>query len=706
MSALSPAIRSEGGKVRRVAVVGAGVSGLMTAIELSRAKVPVDVFSLLPARRSASGACDGGINAALDPRGEGDTPELHLEESMRAAEGLAHRAPLEAMTRAAPRLVELLARMGVPFHRTGEGRPDARRLAGASKARAAFAGALTGQQILFALDAHLRSLEAEPCIDERGVVIPGEPLVRRFEGWDFIRVVRDEGGICVGFVAQDLKSMSIQAFACDAVVLATGGAAGLFGRAGGASIGHALASAFGSGAAFANAELVAAHPTVSTERGRPRVVSGAALAEGGRLWVPRDPKDARAPRDIPERERDYFLERLFPEWGGFVGPDVVARTIHRLAVHDRAGVAAPDSKEPGRAVYLDLTHAFGAIAGIGPRPDVAARLAGVVDEALTFDKIDLRKEPMRVFPAVHATLGGLWVDHEPSANGGLVVGSPRNHATSVPGLYAVGAAASQYRGAQALPGNELLASVFGGGLCASAVAAYRSAMARSALDLPRSIFEKVEKAETEAYAAILKSNRDGDGAENAYALFDELSKVLSDACSVERDDAALDEAATALRALEGRAERVKVNDTATRSNVEGPFVRRLREGLRLAQLIVASARARDESRGVHFKAKAPARKEGTPASTLAIADAGGAPKLVHEIEYACAGKTVRATDAIDLGDRPVPPREVAKPFVIGRVAFGSPAKDSKEPKEGREPKENREPKEPREGKERRREKGA
>lgn len=668
-----PALRSEGGKLRRVAVVGAGVAGMATALELARARVPVDVLSLLPAKRAPSVASRGGVNAALDVNGEGDSPRQHFEDTIRVGESLAHQPLVSAMCEAAPDIVHLLDRMGVPFHRTGEGRPAARRLPGSSHARAAFAGATTGHAAVSALDQQLRRFEGEPCVDARGVEIPGEPLVRRLEHVELVGLVQDDAGVCVGVVTQDLRAMTVKATPYDAVVLATGGFAGLFagGAASALSLGTAAAAAYRQGAVFANAELIEHHPTATHGHGRATIVSSAARSEGGRLWVPRDPKDLRAPRDIPERERDYFLERLYPSFGNLVAHDVAARAIHRLCVREGGGVRDPRSGESERAVYLDLVHRA---ARLEP-----GQLRGVVDVTTRLGAGDPLAGPVKVFPAASATLGGLWVDFEKGEAGRPVRGSPRNHATSVPGLYAVGEVEHQYHGAQRLPGNALLASIFGASLCAQAVASYRGAMARSAYDLPRSIFEKSEKQRADEYAAALAGPKGGGEPLSPYALLDELRAALADGCGVERDDDGLARAEAKLAELDERRAAVEVTDSSSRSNQAAALARALPDLIDLGRLVVACAKRRDESRGAHARASHDARDDGRHlAATLARRAPDGTPRFLDAVEYTCVGATVHVSAAIDTSVVGPLAREVPRPHGSGRVS-APPAKD-REPK--------------------------
>src|ERR1700728_4574732 len=209
---------SVSGKVRRVAVVGGGLAGLMTVIKLCEAGVPVHLFSLVPVKRSHSVCAQGGINASVNTKGEGDSPQVHLEETVYGGDFLANQPPVKAMCDAAPGIVSMLDRMGVPFNRTPEGLLDFRRFGGTLFHRTAFAGATTGQQLLYALDEQVRRWETIDVEDDKGERVPGEKMVRKFEFWDFLQAIVDDKGNCVGCVAQDLKSMQIKHFAGDAVV--------------------------------------------------------------------------------------------------------------------------------------------------------------------------------------------------------------------------------------------------------------------------------------------------------------------------------------------------------------------------------------------------------------------------------------------------------------------------------------------------------
>ncbi|WP_437876192.1 succinate dehydrogenase flavoprotein subunit [Sorangium sp. So ce513] len=634
--------KSEGGKVRRVVVVGGGLAGLMTVIKLCEAKVPVDLISLVPVKRSHSVCAQGGINASVNTKGEGDSPQVHLEETAYGGDFLANQPPIKGMAEAAPGIVYMLDRMGVPFNRTPEGLLDFRRFGGTLYHRTAFAGATTGQQLLYALDEQVRRFELADVVDDHGVSIPGEKMVRKHEFWDFLGAILDDAGTCVGCVAQDLKSMQIRAFTGDAVVLATGGCGIVFGRSTLSVIctGTAASAVYQQGAVYANGEFIQVHPTAIPGADKLRLISESARGEGGRVWVPKDKKDARDPRDIPEKERDYLLERMYPGYGNLVPRDIAARAIFKTCFHEGRGIWNATTGRNENEVYLDLTHK--------DEKFLRAKLAGILEIYEKFAGTDPYKNPMKVFPAVHYSMGGLWVDYEADARGSLKIGSPRNHATSIPGLYAVGEVDYQYHGANRLGANSLLSCIYGGMVCGPAVASYQKSLRRSALDLPRSIFDKAEKRAEADYQRILTQNQDAKQPENAYRLHQELGEVMLRDCTIERDNATLDRVLEKIGELEERAGRIKSTDTAPRVNQGAQFVRHLENMLVLARVIAEGARRRDESRGAHYKPEFPTRNDAEwQRTTLARHEEKGAVRFIREFDYVCAGQSVHVTDAVD-----------------------------------------------------------
>jgi succinate dehydrogenase / fumarate reductase flavoprotein subunit len=247
-------------------------------------------------------------------------------------------------------------------------------------------------------------------------------------------------------------------------------------------------------------------------------------------------------------------------------------------------------------------------------------------------------------------MGGLWVDFERSATGGVVVGSPRNQATSIPGLYACGEVDYQFHGANRLGANSLLSCIYGGMVAGPALATYRKNLGTSAFDLPQSIFDKAQKREEKKFSAILAMNGD----ENAYALHEELAHTMLVDCTIERHDKTLDGVLAKIEEIADRAKRVGVTDTATgKMNQGAQYVRHLNNMIVLARVIALGARNRDESRGAHFKPEYPQRDDARWLRTTMAFHEGatnGTPdhvRFVRELDYTVCGQRVHATDAVD-----------------------------------------------------------
>jgi succinate dehydrogenase / fumarate reductase flavoprotein subunit len=560
---------------------------------------------------------------------------------------LANQPPVKGMCDAAPGIVYLLDRMGVPFNRTPEGLLDFRRFGGTLFHRTAFAGATTGQQLLYALDEQVRRWETLDVEDDKGERVPGEKMVRKFEFWDFLALVLDDGGVCRGIVAQDLKTMAVRSFPGDAVCLATGGCGIIFGKSTNSVIntGTASSEAYQQGACYANGEFIQVHPTAIPGADKLRLISESVRGEGGRVWVPRDPKEQRTGRDVPESARDYFLEEKYPGYGNLVPRDIASREIFKKCFHEKRGVYNRETGRNENEVYLDVTHM--------PRETLRKKLAGVLEIYEKFVGEDPYTNPMRVFPAVHYTMGGLWVDFERAENGSLVPGSPRNQATNIPGLYAVGEVEYQYHGANRLGANSLLSCIYAGMIGGPAIASYRKGLARSSWDVPSALFDKAQRREEKKFEAILAMNGD----ENAYALHEELAETMLRDCTIERHDAKLEAVIAKIEEIAERSTRIGVTDASTgRMNQGAQYVRHLRNMIVLARVIATGARLREESRGAHFKPERPQRDDANWLRTsLAFHEPGGegaahraAVRFVRELNYELLGQRIHVTDAVDV----------------------------------------------------------
>ncbi|HQY88974.1 MAG TPA: FAD-binding protein, partial [Tepidisphaeraceae bacterium] len=306
---------------KRVIVVGGGLAGLACSIKLAEEGVSVDLFSMVPVKRSHSVCAQGGINACNEiARQQGYSEWLHFKETALGGDFLADQPPCLEMANWAPRIIDLLDRMGVPFNRTSEGQRALRLFGGSLFKRTFYSGATTGQQLLYALDEQTRRWESES-------------KVVKYEFWEFLWPIMHDGS-CVGIVAQDMRTMEIKAFKADAVVIATGGNGLIFGKSTMSVIctGGAVARCYQAGALLGNPEMVQVHPTAIPGEDKCRLISESARGEGGRVWVPRTKQDRRPPNDIPENERWYFLEEKYPKYGNLVPRDIATREVFQACL--------------------------------------------------------------------------------------------------------------------------------------------------------------------------------------------------------------------------------------------------------------------------------------------------------------------------------------------------------------------------------------
>ncbi|MGD8450588.1 MAG: succinate dehydrogenase (quinone) flavoprotein subunit [Phycisphaerae bacterium] len=558
----------------RVIVVGGGLGGLWATLRIAESGYPVDVFSLFPVKRSHSCCAQGGINAVLDVKGQHDTVWQHVVDTIKGGDYLADQPPIKTLCEDAPGLIRTFDRMGVTFSRTPEGIMDQRLFGGVKNRRTCFAGATTGQQLLYAVDEQVRAHEAKG-------------TVKKYEGWDFLSLILDDAGTCRGITAMNLTTMKVEAFRGAAVILATGGLALTYGRStmSNNSTGAPASRVYQQGAKFANAEFIQFHPTGIPGHDKNRLMSEACRGEGGRVWVPRKAGDTRDPTKIPDSDRFYFLEEWYPAYGNTVPRDVASRAICRVVRHMGLGLNGQDM------VYLDLTHQ--------PRDFLEARLGGILEMYRTFVGEDPCVMPMRIFPATHYSMGGLWVDYErDSRSGGMVAGSPRNHATSIPGLYACGECDFAYHGANRLGANSLLSSSFSGRVAGESVVAYLKNV-KSTNGVTDAQMTGEVKRQEELNASIMSATN----GENPFALHRETGDLMRDRVFVERDNAGLDKALTTLGEFKARSKKMALDDQTRWANQSLSWARQVQDMIVLAEVITRSARMRDECRGSHYKAE-------------------------------------------------------------------------------------------------------
>ncbi|WP_379965710.1 succinate dehydrogenase flavoprotein subunit [Ectobacillus sp. sgz5001026] len=561
----------------KLVIVGGGLAGLMATIKATEAGMKVDLISLVPVKRSHSVCAQGGINGAVNTKGEGDSPWDHFDDTVYGGDFLADQPPVKGMADAAPGIIHLMDRMGVMFNRTPEGLLDFRRFGGTQFHRTAFAGATTGQQLLYALDEQVRRQE-----------VAG--LVTKYEGWEFLRLILDDAGVGKGIVAQNLTSMEIKSFPADAVIMASGGPGIIFGKSTNSMIntGTAAAAVYKQGATYANGEFIQIHPTAIPGDDKLRLMSESARGEGGRIWTYKDGKPW------------YFLEEKYPAYGNLVPRDIATREIFHACIDLKLGINGENM------VYLDLSHK-------DPK-ELDIKLGGIIEIYEKFTGDDPRKVPMKIFPAVHYSMGGLWVDYE-------------QH-TSIPGVFAAGECDFSMHGGNRLGANSLLSAIYGGMIAGPNAVKYIQGLEHSTDSVSSKVFEQHVLAETERYNNILSL----DGNENAYVLHKELGEWMTNNVTVVRYNKTLLETDNKIQELMERYKKINITDTTKWSNQGASFTRQLENMLDLARVITLGAYNRNESRGAHYKPEFPERDDDNFLKhTMANFDATNrAPKLSYK----------------------------------------------------------------------------
>jgi succinate dehydrogenase / fumarate reductase, flavoprotein subunit len=568
----------------RIIVVGGGLAGLSSVIKIAEAGGTVDLFSIVPVKRSHSVCAQGGINAAKNLKGEGDDVLKHFDDTIYGGDFLANQTPVKNMTAQGPAIIDLLDRMGVPFNRTPEGLLDFRRFGGTLYHRTAFAGATTGQQLLYALDEQVRRYESEG-------------KVTKYEGWEFLSAVLDDNGVCRGISALNLRSMEVKTFAADAIIVCTGGIGAIFGKSTNSVVctGSAQAALYQQGAYYANGEFIQVHPTAIPGEDKLRLMSESARGEGGRVWVPKDKNDKRAAKAIPEGERWYFLEEWYPKYGNLVPRDVATRAIHKVVYEHGMGIDGQPM------VYLDLTHI--------DRETLNRKLEGILEIYEKFVGDDPREVPMKIFPGMHYTMGGLWVDF--------------NQMTNIPGVYAAGEADYSIHGANRLGANSLLSCIYGGFVAGPQAMAYAKA-------LPKQVGDGGHAAELARQQQLNAALMNSTGSENPFKLWRELGDTMTRHATIIRYNSGLAEADAKIVELMDRYKNINLSDKSQWANTSFAFTRQLWNMLELSRVVVQGAALRDESRGAHYKPDFPERNDEKFLKTTKASFADGAPKFEFE----------------------------------------------------------------------------
>lgn len=567
---------------KTVLVVGGGLAGLSAAMKLAENDCHVKLISVTKVKRSHSVCAQGGINAAINSKGEDDSPLIHAYDTIKGGDFLGNQPPILEMCLAAPKIIYMMDRMGCPFNRTPEGTLDFRRFGGTLYNRTAFCGASTGQQLLYTLDEQVRQWECKG-------------RVEKFENHEFMRLVIDEQGITRGAIIMDLFNLKLDVFEADAVLIATGGPGLIFKQSTQSTFctGAANGRCYMQGVWYANGEFIQIHPTAIPGEDKLRLMSESARGEGGRIWVHGDSSKTITTsegKEIPcgkTGEPWYFLEEMYPAFGNLVPRDIASRELLRIC---ELGLGI----DGGYQVYLDVSHLS---------EDKKHKLEAILDTYKIYTGEDPRKVPMRIFPAVHYSMGGLWVDWPSSDDPDRW--SRYRQMTNVAGCFCAGEADYEFHGANRLGANSLTSCIFGGLVAGQEIPRYLDNLATTYEKTPSTVFEKALSDEQELKKKLLNSN----GKENVFVLHEELARVMVNNMTVKRSNDELRKTMDVIQHLKQRYKDIGFTDHSQFANQTYIFANQFGYMLDLALVMTKGALLRDESRGSHFKLEFPNRDD-------------------------------------------------------------------------------------------------
>jgi succinate dehydrogenase / fumarate reductase flavoprotein subunit len=551
-----------------VLVVGTGLAGASAAATLAELGYNVAAFCYQDSpRRAHSIAAQGGINAAKNYRNDGDSIYRLFYDTIKGGDFRAREANVHRLAEVSVAIIDQCVAQGVPFAREYGGLLDTRSFGGAQLQRTFYCRGQTGQQLLLGAYQAL-------C---RQIAVGTVKMFPRTEMLDL--VIAD--GRARGIVVRDLVTGKVTSFAGDAVVLATGGYANAYflsTNAAGCNV-TATFRAYRRGAAFANPCYTQIHPTcipVAGEHQSKLTLMSESLRNDGRVWVPKDPADCgKHPTDIPESARDYYLERMYPSFGNLAPRDIASRAAKRVC-DDGRGVGPG-----GRGVYLDFADA---IRRFG-RPTIEERYGNLFDMYRRITGENGYERPMRIYPALHYTMGGLWVDYALMSN--------------VDGLFVLGEANFSDHGANRLGASALMQGLADGYFVIPYTLTHWLAGAkpdRMGTDHPE--FKRCEAEVGERVRKLLAVK----GKKTAVEFHRDLGKVLWDHVGMARTRASGEAAIAAVRELRQEFwQNVTVPGSADDLNVALERANRVADYLEFAELLALDALAREESCGGHFR---------------------------------------------------------------------------------------------------------
>ncbi len=550
-----------------ILVVGSGLAGASAAASFAELGYNVKCFCFQDSpRRAHSIAAQGGINAAKNYHNDGDSVFRLFYDTIKGGDFRAREANVYRLAQVSVNIIDQCVAQGVPFAREYGGMLDNRSFGGAQVSRTFYARGQTGQQLL--LGAY-QALEKE--------VATGK--VKMFPRAEMLDVVVD-GGRAVGIITRDMVTGTIDRHAGHAVVLATGGYSNVFFLSTNAKGSNVTAAwrAHRRGALFANPCFTQIHPTCIPASGDYQsklTLMSESLRNDGRVWVPKNPNETRPPGQIPESDRDYFLERRYPSFGNLVPRDVAARNI-KTVVDEGLGVGPQKN-----GVYLDFADA---IKRLGAKA-IEERYGNLFEMYEKITGEDPYKGPMRIYPAPHYTMGGLWVDY--------------NLMTNVTGLYATGEANFSDHGANRLGASALMQGLADGYFVIPyTIGDYLAEHLKTSLSTDTAAFQATEAEVTERINRLVSIN----GKRSADSFHRELGRIVWDHCGIARNAGGLKKALELIPALrEEFWSNLRILGGADQLNQELEKAGRVADYFELAELMCIDALERDESCGGHLR---------------------------------------------------------------------------------------------------------
>ncbi|WP_422741278.1 fumarate reductase/succinate dehydrogenase flavoprotein subunit [Micromonospora sp. WMMD754] len=552
-----------------VIVVGTGLAGGSAAATLAEQGYHVRSYCYQDSpRRAHSIAAQGGINAAKNYRNDGDSVHRLFYDTVKGGDFRSRESNVHRLAEVSVNIIDQCVAQGVPFAREYGGLLDTRSFGGAQVQRTFYARGQTGQQLLLGAYQAL----------ERQIGLGNVEMNSRHEMLELVVVE----GRARGIVVRDLVTGEISTEMADAVVLASGGYGNVFYLSTNAKGCNVTASwrAHRKGAYFANPCYTQIHPTcipVSGDHQSKLTLMSESLRNDGRVWVPKAKGDDRSPRDIPEDERDYYLERIYPSFGNLVPRDIASRAAKNVCDEGR-GVGPS-----GLGVYLDFADAIDRLG----RKAIEAKYGNLFEMYERITGEDPYQVPMRIYPAVHYTMGGLWVDYDLQS--------------SIPGLFVIGEANFSDHGANRLGASALMQGLADGYfVLPNTLANYLAANPVEKIDAshPEAVAARTEVEERLSRLLAVNGDRTVD------SFHRELGQIMWEHCGMERSEAGLRKAIDEIRALREQFwQRVRVPGDGEGLNQSLEKAGRVADFFELAELMCIDALHREESCGGHFRAE-------------------------------------------------------------------------------------------------------